>query len=317
MKKSDIVWGGDHKAVVKLQSPISGMQIGDVVKLEYDYDLNSYILKYELNSAPITPVDKVSENQLELVLKGHYIITILLDFLEETVCILRLQVFEQRIELGKLSNLKILLTDDVVSRLSDSEQREPIKVLEEKFVYTDSKTGDRMIFVKGYGRKQADFSLLSLRNMLHIRKQDDVYTAEKLVRYDRSKAEWDAVSLIVGTIEFVDSTRNAQVSASTASEMKKISSSGTYFDIWNAYQNLETISLLQRAREVGVLKYNSVSCSMKSDGYEYLFCIDADAYANFSDGELIDCCEKDIINDSDIKPENIRKYKTKWCTENG
>ena len=311
MKKSDIVWGGDHKAVVKLQSPISGMQIGDVVKLEYDYDLNSYILKYELNSAPITPVDKVSENQLELVLKGHYIITILLDFLEETVCILRLQVFEQRIELGKLSNLKILLTDDVVSRLSDSEQREPIKVLEEKFVYTDSKTGDRMIFVKGYGRKQADFSLLSLRNMLHIRKQDDVYTAEKLVRYDRSKAEWDAVSLIVGTIEFVDSTRNAQVSASTASEMKKISSSGTYFDIWNAYQNLETISLLQRAREVGVLKYNSVSCSMKSDGYEYLFCIDADAYANFSDGELIDCCEKDIINDSDIKPENIRKYKTK------
>lgn len=315
MKKTDIIWGGDHKAVVQLQPHTESIHAGNSVELVYDYALNEYAIVCGSARITIKPANKESENELELVLRGHYTITTVLDFIEKSVCILQIQVFEQRIELGKLASLKIAVTDDVVSRLSDAEQKEAIKALEEKFIYENPKNGEKVIFVKGYGRNQADFSLLSKNKMLHVRKQDDVYVAENLVRYDRSRALWDAVYLIVGKIEFVDSTHNAQISKLTAKEMGKIKPSGTYFDIWNAYQNLETISLLQQAREAGVVKYSSFGYIQKGGGYEYRFTLENEPNVQFSDNELLDCFEKDIVTNADEKPESIRKYKIKTVGE--
>ena len=309
MKTSDIIWGGDHKAIVTLRTPIEGMKEGDEVQIEFNYLDNLYELSFEGKKTVIIPLNKSSEEQLDLLRNGRSSMNTILS-MDEDGCFLQLRIFEEIVSLGQLSTLRIAITDEVKERLTDKEQQNPLEALKEKFIYTDPKTKKTMIFVKGYYKKNADFSILSRRNRLNVSKDSDSYIATGYTKYDSSYADVDAVYLISGNIEFVDSTRDAKISAALNKNMEKIHSSGKYFEIWDAYLNLEKISMLQHAKDTGVVKYKSVRSQATSDGYKYTFTLEEGEYANFLKDEILDSHAENIINSEKVTPENITSCRT-------
>ena len=309
MKTSDIIWGGDHKAIVTLRTPVEGMKEGDEVQIEFNYLDNVYELSFEGKKTVITPSNKSSEDQLDLLRNGRSSMNTILS-MDEDGCFLQLRIFEEIVSLGQLSTLRIAITDDVIDKLTDKEQQNPLETLKEKFIYTDPKTKKTMIFVKGYNKKNADFSILSRRNRLNVSKESDSYISNGYARYDSSYADFDAVYLISGNIEFVDSTRDAKISVELNKNMEKIHSSGKYFEIWDAYLNLEKISMLQHAKDTGVVKYKSVRSQATSDGYKYTFTLEEGEYANFLKDEILDSHAENIINSEKITPENITSCRT-------
>lgn len=309
MKTSDIIWGGDHKAIVTLRAPIEGMKEGDEVQIEFNYLDNLYELSFEGKKTVIIPLNKSSEEQLDLLRNGRSSMNTILS-MDEDGCFLQLRIFEEIVSLGQLSTLRIAITDEVKERLTDKEQQNPLEALKEKFIYTDPKTKKTMIFVKGYYKKNADFSILSRRNRLNVSKDSDSYIATGYTKYDSSYADVDAVYLISGNIEFVDSTRDAKISAALNKNMEKIHSSGKYFEIWDAYLNLEKISMLQHAKDTGVVKYKSVRSQATSDGYKYTFTLEEGEYANFLKDEILDSHAENIINSEKVTPENITSCRT-------
>ena len=309
MKTSDIIWGGDHKAIVTFRTPIEGMKEGDEVQIEFNYLDNLYELSFEGKKTVIIPLNKSSEEQLDLLRNGRSSMNTILS-MDEDGCFLQLRIFEEIVSLGQLSTLRIAITDEVKERLTDKEQQNPLEALKEKFIYTDPKTKKTMIFVKGYYKKNADFSILSRRNRLNVSKDSDSYIATGYTKYDSSYADVDAVYLISGNIEFVDSTRDAKISAALNKNMEKIHSSGKYFEIWDAYLNLEKISMLQHAKDTGVVKYKSVRSQATSDGYKYTFTLEEGEYANFLKDEILDSHAENIINSEKVTPENITSCRT-------
>lgn len=309
MKTSDIIWGGDHKVIVTLKTSLEGLKEGEEVQIEYNYNDYVYELSYEGKKTVITPKNKSSEDQLELLRNGRSSMNTILS-MDEDGCFIQLRIFEEIVSLGQLSTLRIAITDDVVARLTDKEQQNPLEALREKFIYTEPRTNKTMVFVKGYKRKDADFSLLSKRNRLNVTKDADSYIASGYARYDSSYADFDAVYLISGNIEFVDSTRDAKISDELNKNMEKIRSSGKYFEIWDAYLNLERISMLQHAKDTGVVKYKSVRSQATSDGYKYTFILEDGQYADFSKDDILDSYAEDIINSEKTTPENITSFKT-------
>lgn len=309
MKTSDIIWGGDHKVIVTLKSPIEGMKEGDEVHIEYNYIDDFYELTFEGKKTVITPSNKHSEEQLDLLRNGRSSMNSILS-LDEDGCFIQLRIFEEIVSLGQLSTLRIAITDDIIEKLSDREQQNPLETLKDKFIYTDSRTNKTMIFVKGYNKEKADFSILSRRNRLNVSKDRDSYISVNYARYDSSYADFDAVYLITGNIEFVDSTRDAKISNELNKNMEKIHSGSKYFEIWDAYLNLEKISMLQHARETGVVKYKSVHSQATSEGYKYTFILEDDQCADFLKDEILDSCNEDIINNEMTTPDNIMSFRT-------
>ena len=309
MKTSDIIWGGDHKVIVTLETSLEGLKEGDEVHIEYNYIDSVYELSFEGKKTVITPKNRSSEDQLDLLRNGRSSMNTILS-MDEDGCFIQLRIFEKIVSFGQLSTLRIAITDEVVERLTDKEQQNPLETLKEKFIYTDPRTKKTMIFVKGYNKKDANFSLLSKRNRLNVSKESDSYIASGYTRYDSSYADFDAVYLITGNIEFVDSTRDAKISNELSKNMEKISSSGEYFEIWDAYLNLERISMLQHAKDTGVVKYKSVRSQATSDGYKYTFILEDGQYADFSKDEILDSYSEDIINSEKTTPENISSFKT-------
>ena len=309
MKASDIIWGGNHKALVTLREPILDLKVGDEVKIEYDYMCNIYMLMFEGKKTGINPINKASEDQLDLIRNGRSSLNSILS-IDEDGCIIRLRIFEEIVELGALATLRIAITDDVVGQLENTEQGNSLEVMKEQFVYTEPKTGKQMVFVKGYGKKKDTFSLLSKRHRLNVSKNKDSYIAESYKRYDSGYADFDAVFLLKGNIEFVDSTRDAKISAEFSKNMGKINSRGKYFDIWDAYLNLEKISLLQHAKDTGSVKYKSFSCVPISDGYKYTFVFEDGECPDFSKDEILDAHIEDIISSDKTSSDSILAVKT-------
>ena len=305
MKADDIIWGGDHKAIVTLKTPILDMKEGDIVKIEYNYTTNKYELSFEGKVSEIKPLNKSSENELDLLRNGRSSINTVLS-LDENECIIKLRIFEEIVTLGDLATFRIAITEDIKYQLE--EKGKTLDYLENEFFYTDPKSNKKMIFVKGYGKKNGDFSILSRRKRLNVEKSGDVYIAESLKSYNSSYADFDAVYVIFGNIKFVDSTRDAKISAEISENMYKIHSSGKYFEIWNAYLVLEKIYLLQQAKEVGSVKYMSFDVQATNEGYKYIFTLEDGQFPNFPVDSVVDSFEKDI---KCITIENISEVRTR------
>ena len=71
MKKSDIIWGGDHKVIVTLETSLEGLKEGDEVHIEYNYIDSVYELSFEGKKTVITPKNRSSEDQLDLLRNGR------------------------------------------------------------------------------------------------------------------------------------------------------------------------------------------------------------------------------------------------------
>ena len=309
MKLSDIIWGGNHKLVAIPKNPINGLKAGDEVKIEYNYLTNSFELTYEGKTTTIIPANKLSENELELLKTGRSSMNTILD-IDVDGYMIQLRIFEEIILLGALSTLKIAFNDDIALRAYDKGGNGPAELLKDEFVYTDPATGREMLFVKGYGKNKAEFSLLSRKHRLNIKRNGESYIAVNYTNYNANYSDRDAVYLLVGKIEFVDYTVDAKISAELDKSMKRIQSGGSYFEIWDAYLSLEKTSLLLHAKDTGQAKYKSFSSSPTAEGYRYTFVLDSPDIPDFARSEMLDAFESNIVSDENLKPENILEYRT-------
>lgn len=306
---SDIIWGGDHKALVSFEKSAPKLKTGDKVEIEFNYINNKYELSFEESTYEIIPANKGSEEQLDLLRNGKSSFNTVLDVSDEG-CILQLRIFEEIITLGKLATLEISIDDDVAEKIKTNESETFLQAVEKEFIYSDVKTNRKMIFVKGYGNGKADFSILSKRNRLSVEKTGDSYKAKNYARYDSSYADFDAVYLITGNIEFVDATKDAKISNEIRKNMERIRHGGKYFSIWNSYLNLEKIELFQHAKDIGSVKYKSFSTAGTSEGYKYTFQLASDNFPDFQKDEFLDACQDDILNDDKATSNSIQSAKT-------
>ena len=293
MKAEDIIWGGSQNKCEFEISPDLDIPEGELVALEYDYIRERYVLKFRGASA-VLDVRANSRNTLDnIYLAGNSPATLVrVTDHDDKSYIADIKVFQSRIQFNRLQSIEIRIGDNIVqSRNMPVKQRdEPIKYLNEAFKYGD------MLFVKGYGRQGTGFSILSKSRKLNVRQENNVYVATDIVRYDPNKADYDNVYILQGAISFVNTTNSAAVSREVSQKMDRIVAGGEYFDIWDAYNDLDRIFSLRKATEYGVVKYKSCTCAL-SDCFEYCFTLADGETANFPKGERIDCTEdKDIRN---------------------
>lgn len=294
MRAEDILWGGNNKCDITLSSDI-GLPEGAVADIEYDYIQERYLLKYKEDSVDIevNGNNRILLDNIYLAGKKPATIVRVIDK-EDLDYIVEIKVFQTKIIFNALQAVEIQIRDDIVDKMRIKEKEDPIGYLNAAFKYGS------MLFVKGYGRKGANFSILSKDRMLHVRQEDNVYIATNLVRYDASRADYDAVYILQGEISFVDSSHSALVSHEVATKMNQISSSGEYFEIWEAYNELDRIFAFKQATENGILKYKSCTCELK-DAFEYCFTLAEGNFDYLPEGQQIDCTD-------DVAILNLEKF---------
>ena len=288
MRAEDILWGGNNKCGISLKTDIN-MPEGALANIEYDYIQEQYRLTYNGESSMLVLTDS-SKNLLDnIYLSGKKPATIvrIIDR-DELDYIIEIKVFQTLIQLNMLQAVEIQIRDEVVDKMRIRDKEDPIGYLNSAFKYGN------MLFVKGYGRKGADFSLLSKDRMLHVRQEDNVYIATNLVRYDASRADYDAVYIMQGEISFVDSSHSARVSSEVLKKMNQITSGGEYFDVWDAYNDLDRMFAFKQATENGILKYKSCTCHLK-ESFEYCFELAGGSFDYYPEGQQIDCTDDDNI----------------------
>ena len=69
---------------------------------------------------------------------------------------------------------------------------------------------------------------------------------------------------------------------------------GEFFDIWDAYNDLDRMFAFKQATENGILKYKSYTCRLK-ESFEYCFELTDGSVDCFPDGQQIDCTDDDSI----------------------
>lgn len=288
MRAEDILWGGNNKCGISLKTDIS-MPEGALANIEYDYIQEQYRLTYNGESSMLNLADSSRRLLDNIYLSGKKPATIvrIIDRIELDY-IIEIKVFQTLIQFNLLQAIEIQIRDEVVDKMRIRDKENPIGYLNSAFKYGN------MLFVKGYGNKGADFSLLSKDRMLHVRQEDNVYIATNLVRYDASRSDYDAVYIMQGEISFVDSSHSARVSSEVIKKMNQITSGGEYFDVWNAYNDLDRLFSFKQATENGILKYKSCTCHL-NESFEYCFELADGSYDYYPEGQQIDCTDDDNI----------------------
>lgn len=292
MKAEDIIWGGNNKCVVSLSRDI-GLDAGTMINLTYDYVRAVYVIEYKNETADAIVSDQVRELLDNIFLTGSMPATMVWVVDKEDNAlnyIFEIKIFQDEISFGELSSIEIRIGDDVIDKMRARDRENPIAYLNNAFKY------ENRVFVKGYGRKGASFTILSTDRALHIRQENNEYVATNLVRYDSNQADRDAVYILRGNISFVDSSHSAFISSEVAQKMDVITSGGAYFDIWDAYNDLDRLFAFKQATENGVVPYKGVTCEL-TDAFEYCFDISVSDVDIFPEGTQIDCTDDDnIIN---------------------
>ncbi len=185
MQAEDIIWGGNNKCEVKLLRDI-GITTGDVIDFTYNYMSDSYEAKKDGESTTLV-IDQVNRRTLDnIYLDGSSPATIVrvIDT-EDMNLIIEVKVFQDIINFNAMQGIEIKIGEEVIGKMRVKDKEDPIAYLNHAFKYND------MLFVKGYGRKGADFTLVSKDRSLHVTQIDNVYVANSLARYDRSKADFE------------------------------------------------------------------------------------------------------------------------------
>lgn len=292
MQAEDIIWGGNNKCEIKLLRDI-GVVAGDVIDLVYNYISDIYEAKKDSESTSIE-VNQVNRRTLDnIYLGGNSPATIVrvIDADDQNL-IVEIKVFQDTINFNAMQGIKIEVGEEVIGKMRLKDRQDPIKYLNNAFKYND------MLFVKGYGRKGPNFTIVSKYKALHISQVDNVYVATNLVRYDRSRADFDNLFIMRGHISFVNATKGASISREVTERMKKIVSGGAYFDIWNTYNDLERLFVLKQATENGVMEYTSYDCVL-TDCFEYRFHLKSSFEEPFPDDAQIDCTDNEEIRNLD------------------
>lgn len=290
MRAEDIIWGGNNKCVVSLSRDI-GVGAGTLVNLSYDYVREVYVVENKQERADAIVTEPVKEMLNNIFLTGSAPATMVwvVDKEDDKLnYIFEIKIFQNEIVFGKLASIGIRIGDDVIDKMRVKDKEDPIGYLNRAFKY------ENRVFVKGYGRKGASFTILSTDRALHVRQENNEYIATNLVRYDRNNADLDAVFILKGNISFVDSSHSAFISSEVAQKMDVITSGGAYFDIWNAYNELDRIFALKQATEYGVISYKGYKCEL-TDAFEYCFNLDSADVDFFPEGTQIDCTDDDSI----------------------
>lgn len=290
MRAEDIIWGGNNKCVVSLNRDI-GIEVGTLVDLSYDYVREVYVVENKHERADLIVSDSTKEMLNNIFLTGSVPTTMVWVVDKENdklEYIFEIKIFQNEITFGELTSIEIRIGDDVIDKMRIKDKEDPIGYLNRAFKY------ENRVFVKGYGRKGASFTILSTDRALHVRQENNEYVATNLVRYNRNIADLDAVYVLRGNISFVDSSHSAFISSEVAQKMDVITSGGAYFDIWNAYNELDRIFALKQATEQGVISYSGYKCEL-TDAFEYCFDLDNSDVDFLPEGVQIDCTDDDSI----------------------
>lgn len=289
MEAENIIWGGNNKCVIRLTNDV-GLEPGTLVDMEYDYERGIFYIQRGIEQkVDITASDGFLEMLGNIYLTGSTPTTMVrVVDRNELEYIVEIKVFQGEISFGKLNAIEIKIGDEIIDKMRARDKENPIGYLNREFRY-----GDR-VFVKGYGRKGANFTILSSNCALNVRQTNNEYVATNLIRYDKSRADMEAVYILRGNISFVDSSHSALISSEVAQKMDVITSGGEYFDIWEAYNDLDRIFAFRQATENGVLKYSAYSCQL-TDAFEYCFTIDGTDIEGFPEGTQLDCTDNDDI----------------------
>ncbi|NLG03117.1 MAG: AAA family ATPase, partial [Clostridia bacterium] len=294
MKAEEIVWGGNNKCEFELAHDIN-LPEGVLVEVKYDYVQEKYSLYYGGDSTLIklNDVNKRLLDNIYLTGDGYAALVRIIDK-DGLVYIAEVKQFREIIDIGLLNEIEIHIGTDIISskymRVRDRDN--PTAYFDEAFRYND------MFFLKDYRKAGNSFTLLSRDRALNIHRENNVYTAKLLTRYDRDQADRDIVYILRGKVKFSESSNVAQISQTIAEKMSEIRTDGQYFDVWDAYNELDRIFAYQQVVDNGILEYSSYNCEL-TDVFEYSFEVDETKGLVFPEGSIIACTEDDDVLDMD------------------
>lgn len=288
MKAQDIIWGGNNKCEIILKSKIK-IEEGQIIELRYNYISESYEVSYD-GEVTLVSLDHRNKKVLDnIYLNGNTPTTIVrvID-ISEFKCIVDIKIFNGIIEFNDLSGIEIEVEGEIIRKIGAKYKENPIEYLNSNFKYKD------MMFVKGYARKSSDFTILSKNRAIHVKQNNNVYSAINIVNYDRSKADFEAVYILKGKVDFVNVTQGALISKEVSERMRRISNGSSYFNIWDAYNNLERLFIFKQATENGIIEYDGYECEL-TDSFEYRFHLVNRLEDPFPEGSQVDCTDNNNI----------------------
>ena len=205
MRAEDIIWGGNNKCVVSLSRDID-LDAGTLVNFSYNYVREVYVVENKMERADVILSEQTKEMLDNIFLTGSIPATMVwvVDKEDNKLnYIFEFKIFQNEIVFGELASIEIRIGDEVIDKMRVKDKEDSIGSLNRAFKY------ENRVFVKGYGRKGASFTILSTDRALRVRQENNEYVATSLDRYDRNQADLDAVYVLKGNISFVDSSHGA------------------------------------------------------------------------------------------------------------
>lgn len=289
MKATDITWGGEVKCEFKVDGTMPCVNLGTLINLEYDYVSQKYSMTINGNKYLISPLGTINKAVLEeYISHGSWQANLIrvIDVQESNI-IVQMHIFFAVVDFNELQKFKIQIPDNIVDRIPIYGKKDPIKFIKEEFIFNQN-----IIFAYNF-ESRVKLQLLSKSWRLDVERKGIEYIASNL-RRDTSEIK-NAVYMLRGSIEFVDTTQNAIVSKEVADKLRAITNPDSYFGIWEAYNDLETLMLYKQAVEDGIAEYTSYEVELQ-DAFIYKFKLKENALENmFGENIQIDCTEDSSI----------------------
>lgn len=306
MRATDITWGGEAKCEFRIDGAAPVMEIGAIVKLEYDKAAKKFLLfhgnsRYHIIATSINNKAILEEYLGEAAWQANLIRVI---DIQENIFIIQLQMFYSIIDFNELQKLTIKITDNVIQKIPDKWKKDPIKFISEEFIYNKN-----IIFATNFESK-VKLQVISKGWRLDIDRKGNEYLASN-IRRDSSEIK-NLVYMLRGSLEFIESTQNSNLSKEITQKLQVIANPDSYFAIWEAYNELETLMLYKDAVEGGIAEYSSYEVEVK-DAFIYKFKLKDNSLENFnSEEEEMDCTEDPRIKSVDKWEElgEIKNLKT-------
>lgn len=305
MEATDITWGGESKCEFKVLGKMPVIQNGLVIKLTYDHVLNNYSMWIESDEYTVVPTNLTNKAILEEYVRdsGWRANLIRIIDVQESNVSVQIHIFFQIIEFNSIQKLLIQISDNIINNhaFPNYAKSDPVKFISNEFIYNKN-----IVFAYNF-KSKVKLQLISKTWRLDIDKRGNGFIASSI---RRRKAEDINVPIYMlrGNIEFIDSTQNEIVSKEVAQKLQAISNPDSYFEIWNAYNELEKYFLLKQAIEDGIAQYSSYEVEIQ-DAFVYKFkLVDCDLENFIGEDVQIDCTDDEAILKVD-KWEDLSEMK--------
>lgn len=320
MKITDIQWNSTIVEFSYTDENIKSIPVESEILLDYDNNSDKYFIQSDSNLFYVSPCG-ATKGILDTLVRGtknRNRISWVLDISDKVITI-KICPFQSSQFLNEFQALHIEISNDIVQQLKQTSALDALPILEKQFMYKNNNR-EKVIFIIGISdfdnnKNDKAFTIISAKKRLTVSKINGKLVATKIT--PQRGDVYSPISAFYGNISFV-AGEAAVISEACSKQLESTLEADGYLAMWNAYNNLERLLVMQDAKENGYVEYTDFDVEV-SNNIIYKFKIKEYNFHNVDEGFELDATDDDSITQNDdysvLNGTFQKKLKSKFVGE--